>query len=179
MLASTVAMRNSLAFIHNNETAAFIFAHIHIWAVLIMLFISVASLYYAIKLRHTDWATAFVISICVAFACVGTFLLPSFNDIKSPLEVIPLAQKYIPPTGRILLYDLFGESLALHAGRMGMRCNDDETMNAAMHTEGEGLAIFGRKESHDLRERFPSITETGEFRMGWKKYYWAAFKAKP
>ena len=64
---------------------------------------------------------------------------------------------------------------------MGMRCDSDEAMTAAMRNQQNGLAIFLLKKKDTLASlalsaRFPQITETGKFSMGSKTYIWCRFQ---
>ena len=119
---------------------------------------------------------AFAVTLLVSFAFAGAFVTPTFNALKEPLAIRPLAKKFIPSSaGRLLLYNIHGETLALHAQRRGLRCDDDAAMLAQMQIQKNGLAVFLAASTNSLLERFPSITETGEFFMGSKQFIWAAF----
>ncbi len=157
-----------------SESTAFFLGSLQAWPFMITLLVTVAGLC-SILIFRKKWLTAYALSLCLLLSAVGFLILPALNDIKVPDEIIPLAQEYIPATGRLLLYDIYGETLALHAERMGMRCDEDEAMTAAMDAQKRGLAVFLSKNANSLQERFPTITETGNFRMGSKHYVWCAF----
>ncbi len=146
------------------------------WPFLVTLAVAAAGLRFMAACR-SQWLAGYAGALGLMLACVGTFIFPSLNDLKCPDEIRPLAARFIPAEGRLLLYDLYGESLALHAGRMGLRCDDDEQMSAAMQAQRQGLAVFLKKHAGDLKSRFPLLDQTGEFRMGSKHYVWAAFGA--
>lgn len=120
------------------------------------------------------------ISLSAMLASLGAFALPAFNSMKEPFGLIPVAERAIPPGGRLLLFHTNGESLALHANRRGLRVDDDESMRSAMAVEGSGLAMFPLRHATNLVERFsPSIRETGRLTMGHKTYVWMRFGKEP
>lgn len=174
--ALITAFSMHLPFIKNNEAAAFTLRDLSARIFIIPMIVATGGIKGMMRFHLGDWPTAFAIAICMTFASVGTFVLPAFNHMKTPQDIKPLAAEYLPEGGRLLLYDMRGEILTLNSGHIGTIARDDQEMRAAMRQQGEGLAIFLHKNAENLNERFPSITETGEFRMGGKKYTWAAFK---
>ena len=144
-----------------------------------LLFCALASGFIAmLRTRGAARLRAFAAALLASFALAGAVVAPSFNAVKEPLAIRPLAEKHIPDAaGRLLLYNINGETLALHAQRRGLRCDGDEALLAAMETQKTGLAIFLSQNTNSLLDRFPPITETGDFHMGAKHYIWAAFDA--
>lgn len=112
----------------------------------------------------------------VLLACVGGLALPALGPSKEPRALIPLVARTVPPNGRLLLYRMDGELLALHAGRRGCRLDDDDAMRKAMESEGAGLALFYEDAGKDAETRFaPHVRETGVFMIGKRRYGWARF----
>jgi 4-amino-4-deoxy-L-arabinose transferase-like glycosyltransferase len=175
-ISLALLFKESLGLPWISESASRVIMPLSAWPFLVTLAVAAAGLRFMSACR-SQWLAGYAGALCLILACVGAFIFPSLNDVKVPDEIRPLAARYVPAEGRLLLYDLYGESLALHAGRMGMRCDDDEQMSAAMQTQRHGLAVFHKKHAGDLKSRFPLIDQTGEFRMGSKTYVWAAFGA--
>ena len=173
-LSSVIVAGRLPAVFKASESAPFFLSSLHAWPFVITLVVAAAGLYSIIVFRK-KWLTAYALALCLLLATVGLLILPALNDIKVPDEIKPLAQEYIPADGRLLLYDIYGETLALHAERMGMRCDGDEAMTKAMTEQKHGLAVFLSKNANSLQDRFSKITETGNFRMGSKHYVWCAF----
>ncbi len=173
-LSSVIVAGRLPAVFKASESTAFFLGSLQAWPFILTLIVATAGLTSLIVFRKT-WLTAYALSLCLLLSAVGFLILPALNDIKVPDEIIPLAQAYIPATGRLLLYDIYGETLALHADRMGMRCDDDQAMSLAMEEQKHGLAVFLSKHATNLQERFPTISKTGNFRMGSKHYVWGAF----
>ncbi len=116
------------------------------------------------------------VSLSAALLCAGALALPALNPVKEPFDLVPVVERTVPPDGRLLLFRIDGESLALHTGRRGLRVDDDESMRAAMDSEGAGLAVFLKQDATNLLERFsPPVQETGRLAMGKKTYVWARF----
>lgn len=106
-----------------------------------------------------------------------SFLLPALAPLKEPRVMASLAKQYsLSPSTRLLLYNIYGENLTLHAKRFATRCDTDEDLTQAMQTEKKGLAVFLERDATNLVSRFPGyFRDTGTFSMGKKKYFWAAF----
>ena len=70
-------------------------------------------------------------------------------------------------------------SLALHAGRRGLRVDEEDETLDAMLMRGRGLAVFPAAAATNLAERFPPTggRPSGSFRMGRKTYVWTAYEA--
>ena len=120
------------------------------------------------------------LALAAAFLCLGALAMPALNPVKEPFDLVPVVERTVPAGGRLLLFDIDGESLALHANRRGMRLDDDESMRAAMAAEGSGLAVFPAKAATNLVERYsPLVRETGRVSMGRKAYVWAHFANEP
>ena len=121
---------------------------------------------------------AFALSVCLTLAALGALVYPELNGMKVPDEIRPLAAAHVPAGGRLLLYRIHGETLALHAGRTGLRCDTDAGLAAAMRLQRRGLAVFLHRDAAGLQTRFPCVTETGAFRMGSKRYVWVSFDTR-
>ena len=120
------------------------------------------------------------LALAAAFLCLGALAMPALNPVKEPFDLVPVVERTVPAGGRLLLFDIDGESLALHANRRGLRLDDDESMRAAMAAEGSGLAVFPAKAATNLVERYsPLVRETGRVSMGRKAYVWAHFANEP
>ena len=117
-----------------------------------------------------------VLSVTAALVCVGGIALPAIGPSKEPRDLIPLVGQHVPPAGRLLLYQMDGELLALHANRRGRRVDNDAEMLRAMADEGAGLALFYQDAGGDAERRFaPYVRETGTFKIGKRSYGWAHF----
>ena len=132
------------------------------------------------KSANRHWAVLPAVSLSAVFICAGAIALPALNPVKEPFGLVPVVERTVPPDGRLLLFRINGESLALHARRRGLRVEDDESMREAMASEGAGLAVFRLKDASNLLGRFPtSAMETGSFAMGNKSYVWMRFVEEP
>lgn len=175
LAAFTVVFNDHLPLLATNDDAAFYLEGLAAWPFLVAAGLLVAGLSGFTGSRRVDWTKHFALSLCLALAALGGLVYPEMNSMKEPEEMLPLAGTHIPSDGRLLLYGIHGETLALHAGRTGMRCDTDTAMAEAMQAQRRGLAVFLERDTADLHARFPSVNETGVFRMGGKRYVWAAF----
>lgn len=123
-------------------------------------------------------APGFLAGMVILQAVIGGLVYPAIGPLKEPRIMAALAQKYVPPAGRLQLYDMNGENLTLYARRLGTRRRSDADLLQGMREETRGLALFLERNGQDLESRFPGfIVETGVFPMGKKRYRWAAFQA--
>ena len=135
-----------------------------------------------VKLLATDIAERHgvmlpAVSLSAALLCAGAFALPALNPVKEPFDLVPVVERPVPTDGRLLLFRIDGESLALHTRRRGLRVDDDDAMRSAMAAEGSGIAVFLDKDATNLLERFsPPVRETGSLAMGKKTYVWVRFE---
>lgn len=155
--------------------AAYYLRGIVAWPFLVLVGVIGAGLICMARYR-TRWLAGYALTLCLVLAAMGALIYPSLNEMKVPNEIRPLAERFVPAGGRLLLYDIYGESLALHADRMGLRCNSDDELIAQMSRQGQGLAVFLAKHAKGLHARFPGLVDVGTFRMGSKHYVWAAFR---
>lgn len=131
-------------------------------------------------IRKGSWFVRFCLFVSAVFSLCSWIVYPAFNELKEPMEMKEIAQKYIPEDGRLLLYDIYGETLALHAGRTGKRLDTDAEMLNAMQIEEHGVAVFLDKDAENLDARFGCLTgDGGTFAMGSKVYVWKVFDLQP
>jgi 4-amino-4-deoxy-L-arabinose transferase-like glycosyltransferase len=125
--------------------------------------------------RRERWLSGYAIALATTLAVAGGTVFPAFNGIKTPGPIRGIVDGHDPEGGRLLLFDMRGEILALNAGRRGERLNTDEDMRTAMAREGLGVAVFMEKDATDLEARFAGVTDRGHFHMGSKGVVWCAF----
>jgi 4-amino-4-deoxy-L-arabinose transferase-like glycosyltransferase len=120
-----------------------------------------------------------VLPLLIAFASVGTFVLPGLNAIKTPRELIPLAETRLRSGEPLHLYRLNGEIQAWYAGRRGAFVADEAALQQVIATQPHGLIVAekgrrGRAPSPNQLplHRLPNVRH-GEFQMGGKIMQWA------
>lgn len=134
-----------------------------------------------VKLLNTDFAERHgavlpAVSLAAALLCVGGIGLPALNPVKEPFDLVPVVERTVPVGGRLHLFRIDGESLALHTRRRGLRVDDDEALRDSMSSRDSGLAVFLAQDATNLTERFsPYVRETGILKMGKKTYVWLHF----
>jgi hypothetical protein len=172
--ALAVLLHDEIPALATNGKAAFALGALSVWPWAILA-ATAAGAAWILRKPGTLWLERFAASVCIVFAVCGWAVFTDFDAIKVPRAIIPLAAQHIPEGGRLLLYNVNGETLALHAGRTGLRCVDDASMLRAMASQGRGLAVFSARDGVDLTKRFPCTVEAGTFRMGSKLFAWCAF----
>lgn len=115
----------------------------------------------------------------IVFWIIGNFLLPILNPLKEPLAIEALAEKYTAKGDSLLLLDMNGETLSLHAKRRGWSTEKVEDFLSEMIVRKTGLAIIIEDRKDDLKEAFQLLVkESGIIPMGKKRYMWLAFDAR-
>jgi len=100
---------------------------------------------------------------------VGMIVFPGFDEIKTPVRLAEAAQNHIPPSGKLLLYQMNGEILALYSQRFGREIRTPDDLEQAFQRTREGIAVFSQKDWEDLKDRFGRYGEVVPFRVGHKK----------
>lgn len=115
---------------------------------------------------HAPWRLASLWAIL--FATIGGTLLPLFNDHKTPKELIPLADSFIPEGGRLYLYRLNGENLALYTGRRGQVLHTADELVEVMGKVPTGLIVFEHRVWEEMKEGLGAGVTPHPFRLGGK-----------
>lgn len=162
------------ALAHGSEQVAHI-EGVAAWPFLVAALPSGVGLWFLHRLPANRWLSAYAVTLAATLSLVGGAVLPAFDIVKTPHDMREIAAASVPKAGRLLLYRMRGETLALHAERRGERCDTDEAMRAAMVRQGRGVAVFGEDAAADLEARFPGIVARGRFPMGSKRFVWCEF----
>ena len=124
---------------------------------------------------------ALLAAACAVLFLVNTVAKPLFNDVKTPVGLRETADAFVPADGRLLLYRIYGETLALHAARQGLRVDSDEEAAEAMLSHPAGLLLLPERLADDLDTRFPALSgcPRGTIRVGHKRIIWVAYSVQP
>jgi 4-amino-4-deoxy-L-arabinose transferase-like glycosyltransferase len=105
----------------------------------------------------------------ILFATIGGVILPLLNDHKTPKELVPLVAEYVPEGGRLHLYRLNGENLALYTGKRGMVLRSHEELSALLASTPEGLIVFEDRMWDELPKDLGLRFTPQPFRLGGKR----------
>lgn len=105
----------------------------------------------------------------VFFATIGGVILPVLNDHKTPKELVPLAKEYIPGGGRLHLYRLNGENLALYTEKRGRNLRSHEELSAMLAETPAGLIVFEDRMWEELPKELALRFTPHPFRLGGKR----------
>jgi 4-amino-4-deoxy-L-arabinose transferase-like glycosyltransferase len=115
------------------------------------------------------WFRTFTATMIVFTLTVGMIVFPGFDEIKTPVRLAEAAQNHMPPSGKLLLYQMNGEILALYSQRFGREIRTPDDLEQAFQRTREGIAVFSQKDWEDLKDRFGRYGEAVPFRVGHKK----------
>lgn len=131
-----------------------------------------------LKFRHltAKWHVGLAGALLVNQFCIAQFVYPALNPSKAPYAIAEAAKRHIPDGGKLLIYKVNGEILALYAGCPGLRVRSDEELLREIGSRGRGMVVFEVDDWKTAGAKVrAALTERHVFRMGNKKIVWAAF----
>ena len=99
---------------------------------------------------------------------VGTWIYPAINPLKTPVDLIRVAQEKIKPGHPLLLYKMNGEIYAFYTGRPGRVFWSLPEMETAMRREQSGIAVFEEREWASVRDALSVPGTATSFKSGSK-----------
>jgi 4-amino-4-deoxy-L-arabinose transferase-like glycosyltransferase len=91
------------------------------------------------------------------FWWAGTVVLPALNDEKTPREILPLVEAYIPVGETLLLHRMHGENLPFYAHRRGEVHWNDDTLWRAVQSRAHGVVVFSADRWSEQAARYAHI----------------------
>jgi hypothetical protein len=94
---------------------------------------------------------------------------------------VPLVSEFVPEGGRLHLYRLNGENLALYTGKRGKVLRSHEELSALLASTPEGLIVFEDRMWDELTEALALRFTPHPFRLGGKRLiaaHWGADQRK-
>ena len=111
----------------------------------------------------------FGLTWAILFATIGGVILPVLNDHKTPKELVPLVNEYVPGGGRLYFYRLNGENLALYTRTRGKNLRSPEELEQTLAEVPSGLIVFEGRFWEDLPGGLASRFTPHPFRLGGKE----------
>lgn len=105
----------------------------------------------------------------VLFATIGGVILPVLNDHKTPKELVPLVNEFVPGGARLYFYRLNGENLALYTGTRGKTLRSHEELGATLAEVTAGLIVFEDRFWNELPPELAARLSPHPFRLGGKQ----------
>ena len=113
------------------------------------------------------WGIAAAWALC--FAATGAVVLPVFNEHKTPRELMPIVDKYLPAGQRLHLYQMNGENLTLYTHTIGEVLETPDQVAAAMDRHPAGVMIFEEKKLEQIPPALLARLDAHPFRLGGKR----------
>lgn len=104
----------------------------------------------------------------ILFATIGSVILPLLNEHKTPKELAPLVEEFVPPGGRLHLYHLNGENLAFYTGKRGQVLRTHAELAGMLAATPAGLIVFEERLWTELPEVLGKRFTPHPFRLGGK-----------
>lgn len=140
-----------------------------------------AWIYWRRNKGNAGWLAALSLSLLFAFTSIGALVYPEFNDIKTPDELVDVAQSVLDPDDRMILYKQNGEIYSLYSGRSGYTANSDEALVRRLIGEDQQNHLIVAY-AHDLPmiyqiidSNYPAV----HFTMGSKELAWIILPGEP
>jgi len=122
------------------------------------------------------WFWIFAITLFVHHSTVSTFVLPTFNQIKTPPpEILKEVKTQLEPQQPIYLYKHQLAILPLYTERPGRELNSLEELKTTFSEQSKIVILFSEKQWHEIQSqvRKPAIVKT--FSMGHKHLVMVTF----
>lgn len=144
----------------------------------IVLLLGAASLFFNFKRFGSAlrWMYQLVGLFVVIYLITSLAILPKFNAMKTPRELIPVVEKNLPEKRPLLLYQINAEIMPYYCNRPGKVYWGDVDFWRGMRLYKEGVAVFLKSVWEQKKTAYARLGETGTFKMGNKEYVWLAYK---
>jgi 4-amino-4-deoxy-L-arabinose transferase-like glycosyltransferase len=121
------------------------------------------------------WFHTFTATMIVTSLTVGMIVFPGLDNIKTPVRLAQAAQSYLPPSQKLLLYQMNGEILALYSDRFGQVVNTPSKLEQVIQKTEKGIVVFDQKDWHRLKDRFAAYGQAVQFPVGHKEMYYLKY----
>jgi hypothetical protein len=122
-----------------------------------------------------QWLALVIALFLVMYLSVSTMLLPQFNAMKTPHELVPEVQQRVREGEALLLYKINAEILPYYCERRGEVYWVAPELRQAMRRQEKGVVVFLDSVWEEMKGEYSKFGETGSFSMGHKRFVWLAF----
>ena len=113
------------------------------------------------------WGIAAAWGLC--FAAAGALVMPVFNEVKTPRELVPIVADHLPAGQRLHLYQMNGENLTLYTRTIGRVLYMPEEVAAVLKRRPAGLIIFEENKLDQIPADLLARFDPHPFRLGGKR----------
>ncbi|HMP75249.1 MAG TPA: glycosyltransferase family 39 protein [Kiritimatiellia bacterium] len=118
------------------------------------------------------WLAALAASVLVCFSGIGSLVYHQFNDEKTPVEFVAVAQRVLPPGHYIVLFKQQGEIISLFTRRPGRMADDEDELRALLAAQPSNLIVAQASRLGEIRGLIGDHHPHGAFSSGSKKQIW-------
>jgi hypothetical protein len=123
-----------------------------------------------------SWMYQLVGMFVVIYLITSVAILPNFNSMKTPGELIPVVQRYLPENRPLILFRINAEILPYYCNRPAKVYWGEDDFKRGLIDHNEGLVIFLKSVWEQKKTDYAQLGETGTFEMGHREYVWLAYK---
>lgn len=142
-------------------------------------------------LQQDRWAMTMAGSLLAGFSLIGALVYHAVDDLKTPDELIKVAQEVLQPDELMIAYDMNGEIYSLYANRKGFMAHKLRHPNGDPIEQGTNqkfiqfintspqtnhLLIANEKDLPEIQTMIGNIFSAHPFSAGSKKLIWIAFQ---
>ncbi|MGA1530600.1 MAG: ArnT family glycosyltransferase [Kiritimatiellia bacterium] len=123
------------------------------------------------------WLAALAVTFLAGYAFIGTLGYGELDDLKTPDEIIAVAQAQLEPDERLITYDWHGEIVSLYADRLGFMADNQQELAEFLvnTTQSNHLVVCYPKHLPAVEEVIGSGHTSGSFTTGSKEVVWRTF----
>lgn len=122
------------------------------------------------------WFSIFIFIIGLLFFWCGTFVLPAFNAIKTPVALASAVKARLPENQKIFYYAMNGEIQSLYSDRLGSNFTTTEKLIEAMKLSGSGFLVMSNNNWQKLKPVMENWGAYHYFSMGHKTLVWLEYR---
>lgn len=144
----------------------------------VVLFIGAASLFFNFKKfgPALRWMYQLAGMMVVIYLITSLAILPKFNAMKTPHELVSVVQRYLPERHPLMLFRINAEIFPYYCDRKAIVYWGEDDFKRSLKFYNEGVAIFLKSVWDQKQETYSRFGKTGTFKIGHKEYIWFAFR---
>lgn len=129
---------------------------------------------YKRALSNPGWLVVLALTWMAGFSAIGALVYPALNDLKTPDEIVEVAQAHLAPGDRLILFRQQGEIYSLYARRKGLMAFSAEELTAFIATapQTNHMIITLERDVPDLQALLSEHQEIHRFTSGSKELVW-------
>ena len=123
------------------------------------------------------WLAAIAATMLGGYTCIGALVYHEIDDLKTPDEIIGVAQSHLEPDERIIIYKWHGEIISLYAERKGFMAFTAEDLSTFLSTapQKHHMIVTLARNWPEVKSVIGEHHQEHHFGTGSKELVWVTF----